>query len=238
MLRMLRRMWVLPLVAAVVAFVFAIRLAARYARKRHDYQLAWALALGMYGLASLMVVLGVARGWTSSEFAAYWALGAVLNVPFLAGGEVMLLARSRTVDVVTWLVLIFIMAYTVAVVRDASVTTAALLERLPSGKDVFGDGSAAHRLPQLISIPSYAVLLAGTLWSAWTMRGRPDLRGRSIGTLLDRPRRHHRGRWRNLRGVREPRRLLRDARGGDRRDVRRVPASVVDRVRLVRRPYR
>ena len=231
-------MWVLPLVAAVVAFVFAIRLAARYARKRHDFQLAWALALGMYGLASLMVVLGVARGWTSSEFAAYWALGAVLTVPFLAGGEVMLLARRRTVDVVVWLVLIFIMAYTVAVVRDASVTTAALLERLPSGKDVFGDGSAAHRLPQLISIPSYAVLLAGTLWSAWTMRGRPDLRGRSIGTLLIAARRHHRGRWCNLRGVREPRRLLRDARGGDRRDVRRVPASVVDHVRLVRRPYR
>ena len=184
MLRMLRRMWVLPLVAAVVAFVFAIRLAARYTRKRHDYQLAWALALGMYGLASLVVVLGVALGWTSSEFVAYWALGAVLTVPFLAGGEVMLLARRRTVDVVVWLALIFIMAYTVAVVRDASVTTAALLERLPSGKDVFGDGSAAHRLPQVISIPSYAVLLAGTLWSAWTMRGRPDLRGRSIGTLL------------------------------------------------------
>ena len=28
------------------------------------------------------------------------------------------------------------------------------------------------------------MLLAGTLWSAWTMRGRPDLRGRFVGTLL------------------------------------------------------
>ena len=49
---------------------------------------------------------------------------------------------------------------------------------------MFGDGSPAHRLPQLISIPSYLVLVAGALWSAWRMRGRPDLRDRSIGTLL------------------------------------------------------
>ena len=138
----------------------------------------------MYGVASLMAVLGVVNGWTSSEFAAYWALGAVLNVPFLAGGEVMLLARRRTVDLIVWLILIFIVAYTVAVLRNAPLDAAALVERLPSGKDVFGDATAAHRLPQLISIPSYLVLLIGTLWSAWTMRGRPDLRGRFVGTLL------------------------------------------------------
>jgi uncharacterized membrane protein len=181
---MLTTMWVFPLVAAVVAFVFAGTLAARYGRRRQAYQLAWAIALGMYGIASLMAVLGVVNGWTTAEFAAYWALGAVLNVPFLAGGEVMLLARSRTVDLITWLVLIFVVAYTVAVVRHATMDAGALLDRLPSGKEVFGDATAPHRLPQLISIPSYMILLVGTLWSAWTMRGRPDLRDRFVGTLL------------------------------------------------------
>ena len=43
---------------------------------------------------------------------------------------------------------------------------------------------AAYRLPQLISIPSYLILLAGAAWSAWRMRGRPELRHRFIGTLL------------------------------------------------------
>jgi drug/metabolite transporter (DMT)-like permease len=60
----------------------------------------------------------------------------------------------------------------------------AFAERLPSGKEVFGDGSAAHRLPQLISIPSYLVLVGGAAWSAWRMRGRRDLRDRFVGTLL------------------------------------------------------
>lgn len=163
--------------------MFAGTLAARFASGRRSYQLAWALSLGMYGLASLMAVFGVINGWTTQEFAAYWALGAVLNVPFLAGGEVMLLARHRTVDLVVWLVLIFVVAYTVAVLRNADLAVAALAERLPSGKEVFGDGTAAHRLPQLISIPSYVILLAGTLWSAWTMRKRPAARDRFVGTL-------------------------------------------------------
>jgi len=60
----------------------------------------------------------------------------------------------------------------------------ALAKRLPSGKDVFGDGTPAHRLPQIVSIPTYTVLIVGTLWSAWKMRGRPELRERFLGTLL------------------------------------------------------
>ena len=178
-------MWVFPLLASGVAFVFAGRLFADYARRRQPYQLAWAIALAMYGVASFVVVLGGLDGWSDREFAVYWALGAVLNVPFLAGGELMLLVRNEAFRWAVWLVLIFLTAYTVGHPAGAPrSTSAALAERLPSGKDVFGDGSPAHRLPQLISIPSYVVLVAGALWSAWRMRGRPELRDRSIGTLL------------------------------------------------------
>jgi hypothetical protein len=177
-------MWVFPLIAAVVAFVFAGMLFARTLRSRQPYLFAWGIALSMFGVASLAAVLGVANGWTSTEFAVYWALGAVLNVPFLAGGEVMLLSRNRTVHLAVWLVLIFLVAFTVSVLRGAPTEVAALAERLPSGKEVFGDGTPAHRLPQLISIPSYIILLGGALWSAWTMRGRPELRDRFVGTML------------------------------------------------------
>ena len=88
-------MWVFPLLASGVAFVFAGRLFADYARRRQPYQLAWAIALAMYGIASFVVVLGGLDGWSDREFAVYWALGAVLNVPFLAGGELMLLVRNE-----------------------------------------------------------------------------------------------------------------------------------------------
>ncbi|MGZ8583374.1 MAG: hypothetical protein ACXWXG_08620 [Actinomycetota bacterium] len=177
-------MWVFPLVAAVVAAVFAGLVARQYATRRRPYQLAWAISLVLYAAASLAVVLGVSGGWTTGEFQIYWTLGAVLNVPFLAGGELMLLVRNRTAQAAIWVVLVFLTAYTVSVLRGATFDGAALAQDLPSGKHVFGDGSAAHRLPQLISIPSYLVLLGGALWSAWLMRGRPELRDRFVGTLL------------------------------------------------------
>jgi hypothetical protein len=181
---MLRAMWLFPLVAAGIAFAFAWLLLRQFLLRRRPYQLLWAISMLMYGLASAAAVIGVVHGWSPFVYATYWALGAVLNVPFLAAGEVQLLARNRTVDVVVDVVLIFLVAYTVAVLRNAHVDAAALTERLPSGKHVFGDGTPAHRLPQLISIPSFTILLIGTLWSAWSMRGRPELRDRFWGTLL------------------------------------------------------
>jgi hypothetical protein len=177
-------MWVFPLGAAVVAFVFAAALGRQFARRQRIHLAMWCGALVMYGIASLAVAAGAAVGWSRTLFEIYWILGAVLNVPLLAAGEVHLLRRGQILDVAVWVVLAFVFAYTVAVTRGAAIEPAALAERLPSGKDVFGDGSAAYRLPQLISIPSYVILVVGAVWSAWRMRGRPELRNRFVGTLL------------------------------------------------------
>jgi len=181
---MLVGMWVFPLAAAAVAAVFSGLVAKRYLVRRRPHQLAWTLALAMYAAASLAVVFGMTGGWTPRAFQVYWALGAVLNVPFLAGGELLLLVRSPKMQAACWMVLVFVTAYTVSVLRGASFDAAALAEDLPSGRAVFGEGSAAQRLPQLISTPSYLVLVAGALWSAWRLRGRPELRDRFVGTLL------------------------------------------------------
>jgi hypothetical protein len=177
-------MWVFPAVAAAVALVFAIQLARRWLRRKRSYELLWAMSLLMYAIASAVVAVGSVHGWTPSYFRLYWALGAVLNVPFLAAGEVHLLVRNRTVLVAVDLILVFLAAYTLGVLRTATFDAHALAQHLPSGKHVFGAGTSAHRLPQLISIPSYVVLLAGALLSAWRMRANRAVRDRFIGTLL------------------------------------------------------
>jgi hypothetical protein len=177
-------MWVFPLLAAIVAFVFAAMLGKQFAIRRGQAQLLWAIALAMYGVASIAVTAGVLSGWTRTWFILYWAFGAVLNVAFLAGGELVLLFRRRWVLWAVWLVLVFVTAYTFAVLRRAAVDDAAFADQLPLGRDVFGAGTPAHRLAQLVAYPAYVILLLGTLWSAWKMRGRPELRDRFVGTLL------------------------------------------------------
>jgi len=177
-------MWLIPLAATLVAGVFAAMLARQFLARHGQAQLLWAIAMGMFAVASAAVTIGVASGWTSRLYGIYWALGAVLNVAFLAGGELVLLFRKPWVRWAVWLVLIFATAFTVAVVSGAQMSTDALAVQLPRGIKVLGDGTPAHRLAQQVAYPAYAILLLGTLWSAWKMRGRPELRDRFVGTLL------------------------------------------------------
>ena len=91
-------MWIFPLVAAAVAAVFAAFLIRQYVTRRRSHQLLWAIALLMYAAASVAVAVGALNGWGRLEFEVYWLFGAVLNVPFLAAGELQLLIRNRTVE--------------------------------------------------------------------------------------------------------------------------------------------
>lgn len=182
---MLRAMWALPMAAAVVSLVFAGVLARRWVTGRRPFQAAWVVALLMYAAASLALFLGILDRWSEGEFRVYWAFGAILNVPWLALGEGYLLIRRRWIMAAALVGLVFLSAFVIAQVRSAPIEdVSALAHDLPLGREVFGDGSTAHRLAQWIAYPAYVLLLAGCVWSAWGMRGRAELRDRFVGTLL------------------------------------------------------
>ena len=179
-----RRMWLLPLAAAGVAAAFGASLLRIHRARPRASLLLWTIALAMYAVGCLALAVGAERGFDATTFRVYWAFGAVLNVPFLAAGEIDLLLPGRRTRLVVAAVLVGLTLLTLVRTWGAPMSAVALGADLPSGKDVFGAGSPAHRLPQIVSIPAYLVLLAGTLWSAARMRGRPELRARFAGTLL------------------------------------------------------
>ena len=176
-------MWIFPVLAAVVSAAFAVLLVRQLAQRRRPYQAVWALALVMFAVASAIVAVGVAGGWTVAEFKAYWLLGAVLTVPYLAQGEIYLLVRNARVANLLMFVLFFGTAFALSRVRSSHVLATALAEDLPSGHDAFSGDAFALTLARLYSYPAFAVLVLGTLWSAWRMRGSSELRDRFLGTL-------------------------------------------------------
>ncbi len=176
-------MWIFPLGAALIALAFAGSLARQWISRRRPYQVVWAVALLMYAAASLALFLGVLDGWSTAEYRVYWVFGAILNVPYLLLGELYLLVRRRAVVDGLLVVLLFLTAFAVSEVRTAAIV-GGLAKDLPLGKDVFGDGSLPYRLAQYYAYPAYVMLVAACGWSAWRMRGRPDLRARFAGTLL------------------------------------------------------
>lgn len=177
-------MWVFPLLASVIAFAFFAEITRRFVDRRRPALAAWAIALLMYAVASLTLFLGVLDGWAPTEFRVYWLFGAVLNVPYLFLGELYLLVRRRVIADVVAVILVFLTAFAFAEVLNAPIHLSALSSDLPLGKDVFGDGTLPYRLAQYLAYPSFVLLVAGCLWSAWQTRGRPELRDRFVGTLL------------------------------------------------------
>lgn len=176
-------MWVFPLTAAGVSFVFAGMLGRRWALQRRGYQGMWVIALVMYGVASLALALGTLSGWSEASYRLYWLFGAVLNVPYLAQGELMLLSRRRPLIMAFLGLLILGTAVALWAVFSEPVDPAALERAMPLGKEAFGTDSVAYRMAQVFAYPAYIYLVVASIWSAVRMRGRPELRSRAIGAV-------------------------------------------------------
>jgi len=174
-----------PLGAAVVAAVFMVQLARRYAGapRRRPAEGVWAVSLAMYAAASFAAFLGLISGWTRSEFRVYWLFGAILNVPYLFAGEVYLLAKRRTVAHAVLGAFVLLTVLAAVQVLGRAVHPVPLTGSLPLGKDAFGDGTLPYRLAQYYALPTYFGLLFGLVWSARGMRGNPALKDRTAGTV-------------------------------------------------------
>jgi hypothetical protein len=173
---------IFPLLAAVIALVFAAMLAQRVAHRWRPHEAVWLLALLMYAVASGAMFLGVHSGWTASTYRIYWLFGAVLNVPYLAQGEVYLLVRDRRIAHAIFGCLVVLSMIAAAIVWTSTVHTAELARDLPLGDHAWRESRLPYHLRWLSWI-GYVALVAGLVWSARAMKGKPELRGRTAGML-------------------------------------------------------
>ena len=176
-------MWVFALAATLLSAAFAVALARRWMDQRRPFLLLWTVALVMYALSSAAVCVGMLGEWSAPIFRIYWLFGAILNVPYLAQGELSLLAKRPAV-VRGWLAVLLVATAVATVAVFAAPVELEPGRTLPLGKDTFGSDALAYRLAQLLAYPAYLYLGAGSIWSAVRMRGRPALRNRAVGTIL------------------------------------------------------
>ncbi len=177
-------MTLLPWAAAAIAAAFAVHLLARSGRSRSWFEAVWGVAMLMFAIAAAALALGVGDGWSTAEFRTYWLFGAVLNVPYLALGEIYFLVRRPWVGHVALLVVLAATAWASAEVRSAPLDAEVLrTEAFFSGRQVLDEDGAAYGL-RLYSYAGTAVLVVGILWSSLGMRGQPQLRNRFYGLLL------------------------------------------------------
>lgn len=159
--------------AALIALAFALCTWERWLARRRRHELAWTVALLLFSLAAAALGAGVGVGWHDPVFRAFYFLGAIANVPFLAVGTVYLLGGARRGD--RWAA-----AVTVAVAFAAGVAATAPFshpvpreELIPQGSEVFG--ALPRVLAAVASAGGALVVFAGAAWSAVRIR-----RGRMV----------------------------------------------------------
>jgi hypothetical protein len=174
--------WLLPAIATAASAAFAIAVLRQYGRRRRPYQLAWGIALTMFALASLALTVGVAAGWTPATFKLYYLFGAVLNVPWLALGTVLLLGRPGAVQAYLAALALFTLAGVVLLVL-APVSAADLAGKLvPEGRDFLP--VPVRALAVLGNVAGTVLVVGGAVTSGLALRRDRHLRSRFEGNLL------------------------------------------------------
>lgn len=113
------------LLAAGVSLIFGAMVLNQYLSRKKPFQLAWSIALFMFGAASLAAALGSTLGWNPILAKTYYFFGAMIVVGYFALGTVYLLF-SETAARIYLYVLLAMTAVSAALIIGAEVDTARL----------------------------------------------------------------------------------------------------------------
>ena len=166
--------------AAVIGGAFGLAVLNQYRTRRKPYQAIWGAALIMFGIAALCEAIGLAAGWSAADYKAYYLFGALLNVGWLAAGEVYLLAPGRWGRAAVT-VMAIITAVSLVRVVIATADPGSLHAQFPDDRRTL-DVPAV--LPAVTNSLALAILIAGPLWSAWKAYRRSAPWGLVAGTVL------------------------------------------------------
>ena len=126
---------------AVAALLFSLAFGAatfeRWLLRRSPQLLAWTVALAMFAIGAGALAWGSACGWGRPSFRVFYAFGAILNVPFLALGQLYVQIRRAIVDRIA-VALGLVGAFALGVVVAAPMHGTVIGNELPQGSAVFG----------------------------------------------------------------------------------------------------
>lgn len=176
--------------ATAVATLFAQATLARATRNRSPHEGAWAFALFVFALASAALALGVTTGWDNGTFRAFYLLGAILSVPWLALGTVYLLLGRTIGRRVQWCLVGFT-GLAVGAMLSCSIAGPITGTTIPVGRDVLP--VLPRALAGAASGIGAIVIIVGAVVSAVRFARRPGAEARrrvganvliALGTLI------------------------------------------------------
>jgi len=170
----------IPLVTAIVSFIFGITVLDQYFARRKAFQLLWALGLLMYAVSAFTEFWWNVVGHVDVMYRLWYLIGAILVAAYLGQGTVYLLMKRKPANIL----MILLGAVTIySIVRvfmvDINVSGLARL----TGIGVFPNDLRAIVTPITNAYGTIA-LAGGAVWSAYIFWRKRILPHRMIGNVL------------------------------------------------------
>ncbi len=150
----------LPLAAAFLALLFAVRLASSWFRRRAAQKLFWGVGFGLFAVAAASEAVAFRHGWTVALFRLYYLAGGVLTVAYLGAGSAWLLLPRRARDAMLGALLAATAAAITAVLLAP--VHSGLLAAAPAGRPPPNHALGGHAFLWAVALNSIGtIFLAG-----------------------------------------------------------------------------
>lgn len=167
--------------ATLVALAATLSTFDRWLRRRRPHEAAWSTAFGLFTVASAALAVGAGTGWTPTTFRVFYLFGAIVNVPVLAAGTLILHGSEATRRrAVVWVALFS--AFALGVVVTAPFTSPLPVHRLARGSEVLP--VMPRLLAAIASGVATVIVVGGALRSAVRFRAAPGGGRRAAANLL------------------------------------------------------
>ncbi|MGP8079276.1 MAG: hypothetical protein ACLPVI_02055 [Dehalococcoidales bacterium] len=153
---------IIPLISAIISFVFALTVLDQYFARRQPFQLLWTIGLFMYGISAFTEFYTETYGLHLIMFRIWFLFGAICVAAFLGQGTVYLLLRRRTAHFLMVIVAI-ISIYSAVRLFTVSIDLGTAI-RLTDKINVPADVGI---LTGVMNVYGTVTLVGGALYSAW-----------------------------------------------------------------------
>jgi hypothetical protein len=177
---------VIPLISAVVSFVFAGFVLRRYFAKRGAHQLLWGIGMIFYGIGGFCEAFYGLIGWNPLVFRLWYLFGAILVAAWLGQGTVYLLVRRR---IAHGLMIILGLGSIFALLRvfGAVLDPAQMTSSVHTGSELSGHAittPGVRTLTPFFNLYGTLTLVGGALYSSWIFWRKRVLLHRAIGNIF------------------------------------------------------
>jgi len=176
----------LPLISAIVSFIFAIVVFSRYFARKRSHLLLWGIGMVFYGIGGFCEWYYGFFGWNVLVYRMWYLFGAILVAAWLGQGTVYLLAKRKWAH--TLMVLLILGSiYGAFKVFSAQLDPGLLTVSVHTGSELSGHAittSGVRSLTPIFNLYGTATLVGGAIYSAWIFFRKRVLLHRTIGNIL------------------------------------------------------